>query len=52
MPEIKIIERQMLQSVADPGFLRGGSNPSGGANILFDQFFQNCMKMMKFLRPS
>ena len=30
----------------DPGFPRGGSNPRGGANLLFGIIFaKNCMKM-------
>ena len=37
-------KRLQLESVADPGFPRGG-----GANLLFDQKFpKNCMKMKEF----
>ena len=33
-------------AVADPGFARGGTNPRGGANILFGIIFaKNCTKM-------
>ena len=33
---------------SDPGFLRGGANPRGGANLVFAMFLtKNCKKMKK-----
>ena len=41
---------QTETTVADPGFPRGGANPTESANLLFGQsiFPKNCMKMKTF----